>query len=164
MLLCGYWHRLPSWLAWPNSQTCLIRHPSTFIWGVEFDKRCLEDVYKKWRYDCNRPGLSTPMYLDMLITPPLAVDYIVVIVVLLWLVYLVYRRIRANAVLPPGPVGYPIIGNVLDMMVNEIWVAAQEWGKRYGTWLHYSFWRLFSKASHHKVDYYTLEDSASPSS
>ncbi|KLO09739.1 cytochrome P450 [Schizopora paradoxa] len=72
------------------------------------------------------------MYLDMLITPPLAVDYIVVIVVLLWLVYLVYRRIRANAVLPPGPVGYPIIGNVLDMMVNEIWVAAQEWGKRYG--------------------------------
>lgn len=76
------------------------------------------------------------MYLNMLVSTPAVVDYVVVAVVVLWLVYLVYRRIRANAVLPPGPGGYPIIGNVLDMMVSEIWVAAQEWGKTYGSLSH----------------------------
>lgn len=64
-------------------------------------------------------------------TIPLAlVDCVVVAVVLQWLKLL---RTRRNVSVPPGPKGYPLIGNVLDMMVNEIWVAAQEWGKKYGT-------------------------------
>ena len=37
-----------------------------------------------------------------------------------------------NLPLPPGPKGYPLIGNLFDMSVDKPWVAYDEWRKTYG--------------------------------
>ena len=34
--------------------------------------------------------------------------------------------------LPPGPKGYPLIGNFFDMPVDKPWVVFDEWRKIYG--------------------------------
>ena len=34
--------------------------------------------------------------------------------------------------LPPGPKGYPLIGNLFDMPVDKSWVVYDEWRKTYG--------------------------------
>ena len=36
--------------------------------------------------------------------------------------------------LPPGPPGYPVIGNVLDLRSQQ-WLKFTEWRKQYGQWL-----------------------------
>ena len=33
---------------------------------------------------------------------------------------------------PPGPKGYPLLGNLLDMPVNKAWVVYDDWRKTYG--------------------------------
>lgn len=44
------------------------------------------------------------------------------------------RTIRGRAGLryPPGPKGLPILGNALDIDMNEPHVTYTEWGKTYG--------------------------------
>ncbi|KAG6845597.1 hypothetical protein H0H87_006650 [Tephrocybe sp. NHM501043] len=42
------------------------------------------------------------------------------------------RRGARQAPLPPGPKGYPLIGNVLDMPSKQEWVTFSQWGERYG--------------------------------
>ena len=34
--------------------------------------------------------------------------------------------------LPPGPKGYPLIGNIFDMAVDKPWVVFDEWREIYG--------------------------------
>jgi hypothetical protein len=34
--------------------------------------------------------------------------------------------------LPPGPKGYPLIGNLFDMPADKPWVVYDEWRKTYG--------------------------------
>jgi len=34
--------------------------------------------------------------------------------------------------LPPGPKGYPLIGNLFDFPVNKPWLVYEEWCKTYG--------------------------------
>ncbi|KAG6833863.1 hypothetical protein H0H87_011797 [Tephrocybe sp. NHM501043] len=43
----------------------------------------------------------------------------------------VARRAQ-RAPLPPGPKGYPLIGNVLDMPSTQEWVTFTKWGEQYG--------------------------------
>ncbi|PFH46689.1 hypothetical protein AMATHDRAFT_69284 [Amanita thiersii Skay4041] len=48
--------------------------------------------------------------------------------------YLVYRRFKQNknGLLPPGPKGIPIVGNVADMPTEKDWLTYAEWGRKYG--------------------------------
>ena len=34
--------------------------------------------------------------------------------------------------LPPGPKGFPLIGNMFDMPVNKPWLVYEDWCKTYG--------------------------------
>lgn len=35
--------------------------------------------------------------------------------------------------LPPGPKGWPVIGNLFDMPREKIWLTFSKWGETYGT-------------------------------
>ena len=41
-------------------------------------------------------------------------------------------RWRSHTRLPPGPKGYPIIGNLLDLPPTHVWEKFGTWGKQYG--------------------------------
>ena len=42
------------------------------------------------------------------------------------------RRNPNSPPLPPGPKGYPLIGNLFDMPANKPWIVYDEWRKTYG--------------------------------
>lgn len=46
-----------------------------------------------------------------------------------------YRRRRARLPLPPGPKGYPIVGNMFDMPSQLQWVKYLEWSKMYSKYV-----------------------------
>ena len=47
-------------------------------------------------------------------------------------IWLVRRRRRLQFKLPPGPKGWPLIGNLLDMPSDYHWFTFSKWGKKYG--------------------------------
>ncbi|KLO09748.1 cytochrome P450 [Schizopora paradoxa] len=65
----------------------------------------------------------------MPLNPLLVVDCVVILLVAQWFAQLRRRRIEP---LPPGPPGYPLIGNTLDMLGSEIWETARKWGEVFG--------------------------------
>lgn len=42
------------------------------------------------------------------------------------------RRNPSRLPLPPGPKGYPLIGNIFDMPTSHQWHTYAEWAKVYG--------------------------------
>lgn len=38
-----------------------------------------------------------------------------------------------NSKLPPGPRGYPVIGNIYDIPNEDKWKVYREWGRKLGT-------------------------------
>jgi hypothetical protein len=46
--------------------------------------------------------------------------------------YLRERIRRKGRSLPPGPRGYPLIGNALDLPQERAWLTYAEWSKQYG--------------------------------
>ncbi|CDO76961.1 hypothetical protein BN946_scf184281.g8 [Trametes cinnabarina] len=47
-------------------------------------------------------------------------------------VFVYVRRNRRVGPLPPGPTGWPIVGNVLDMPASYHWRTFADWGKQWG--------------------------------
>jgi hypothetical protein len=47
--------------------------------------------------------------------------------------YLLQRRTERRKALPPGPPGYPLIGNALEIPTSQEWLTYAKWGKQYGT-------------------------------
>ena len=44
----------------------------------------------------------------------------------------IYTSLRSRRHLPPGPRGWPILGNALDMPRQKEWLAFTEWKRSYG--------------------------------
>jgi len=48
-----------------------------------------------------------------------------------------YRALkRARLRLPPGPKGWPLIGNLLDLPQTNFVESYTEWAQKYGLWFH----------------------------
>ncbi|KAI0299840.1 cytochrome P450 [Russula brevipes] len=47
--------------------------------------------------------------------------------------YVARRKKRGDYPLPPGPKGFPIIGNLLDMPTRNEWMTFQKWSKDFGS-------------------------------
>jgi len=50
---------------------------------------------------------------------------------LTFIVYSFYKSSALRAILPPGPRGYPLVGNLLDIS-PRMWESFTEWKKKYG--------------------------------
>ncbi|KAG2356983.1 cytochrome P450 [Suillus spraguei] len=54
--------------------------------------------------------------------------------------YLLKQMFKKNPAYPPGPPGWPLIGNILDMPHIKPWLIFTEWGKKYGHISHIEVW------------------------
>ena len=59
--------------------------------------------------------------------------YLSVVTVALGCIALVHVARRRRSDLPPGPRGYPIVGNLFDLPHTYIWEKFAEFGQQYGT-------------------------------
>jgi len=55
-------------------------------------------------------------------------------ILLLIKTYIQKRRNPAGLPYPPGPPGYPFIGNVLDIPKEATWETYGKWAKQYGVY------------------------------
>ena len=72
--------------------------------------------------------------IDWLVAYPF---HAVALLVLLGTVLKSFRTRRRNPnglPLPPGPKGWPIVGNLFDMPRDKPWVVYHEWFQVYGEW------------------------------
>lgn len=60
---------------------------------------------------------------------------IIDILALAFVLYLLRRALRneRQGHLPPGPTGWPVIGNILDMPASHEWRTFASWGDKWGT-------------------------------
>ena len=58
--------------------------------------------------------------------------YLSVVTVILGCAALVRLARRRQSSLPPGPKGYPIVGNLFDLPPTHVWEKFSEFGKQYG--------------------------------
>jgi hypothetical protein len=49
--------------------------------------------------------------------------------------YLVKQALNKNPSYPPGPRGWPLVGNIQDIPQTKPWLTFAEWGKKYGACL-----------------------------
>ncbi len=68
----------------------------------------------------------------MIATPALiSNDYLVLAALAIVVVTVLILPKRQNS--PPGPPGWPIIGNIFDLPTKESWKVYLDWSKHYGT-------------------------------
>ncbi|ESK89478.1 cytochrome p450 [Moniliophthora roreri MCA 2997] len=57
-------------------------------------------------------------------------------------VWLIYLNSKRRGKLPPGPKGYPLVGNIFELDLKRPWHTFVEWKKTYGDIVHF---RLFNQ-------------------
>jgi hypothetical protein len=50
---------------------------------------------------------------------------------LTFIIYSFYKSVALRAILPPGPRGFPLVGNLFDIS-PRMWESFTEWKKKYG--------------------------------
>lgn len=71
-------------------------------------------------------------------------DFLFVLGAIITLLYLQYKR-RKLAPLPPGPRGWPIIGNIFQLPQSRHWETYRTWSEKHGQWLFLSNWNNWFK-------------------
>lgn len=66
-------------------------------------------------------------------------DAVITILLLLSVAVLAGRIHQGRRRLPPGPKGWPLLGNLWSMPKNFDWLTYQKWGRELGTVLSTSF-------------------------
>lgn len=66
----------------------------------------------------------------------MAVGFAPLVAVALSVLYVRWMRRKATDLpLPPGPKPWPIIGNLFDMSLQEMWLPATRWAKEFGSYI-----------------------------
>ena len=65
-------------------------------------------------------------------TSPLLTAWHVAAALLFVLCFRMWSLRRSKGPMPPGPVGWPLIGNVLDIPIEYSWKTFAKWGERWG--------------------------------
>ncbi|KIK01617.1 hypothetical protein K443DRAFT_678273 [Laccaria amethystina LaAM-08-1] len=56
---------------------------------------------------------------------------------LLVALFIYFRKLKASAAsLPPGPLRYPLLGNIANLTAKELWLPATRWAKQFGDVVH----------------------------
>jgi len=81
-------------------------------------------------YILNVRHFTSPSFIPSLMnTTSITVALSSLLIVLL----LRFRKPKASrASLPPGPKPLPLLGNILDLTLKELWLPAYDWAKQYG--------------------------------
>jgi hypothetical protein len=59
------------------------------------------------------------------------------VIALILALILLYRASKRDRLpLPPGPKGWPLIGNLLDIPQSDVVKTYAEWARKYGAWCH----------------------------
>jgi cytochrome P450 len=74
------------------------------------------------------------------------------IVLLVFLLKRLAQHWSRNGTLPPGPPGYPIIGNVLDWPESKEWKTFHKWAELYGEYLSFDLIANASRDKHYLGD------------
>lgn len=92
---------------------------------------CLKAPNDNFRYP------TSSFFLRLASSPVMAFNCIIsvcffLLFAALWVFQKLPRWKRASAPLPPGPKGFPFIGNVLDMPSEKEWQTFARWGETWG--------------------------------
>ncbi|KAI0280920.1 cytochrome P450 [Russula aff. rugulosa BPL654] len=71
-----------------------------------------------------------------------APEAIYVLVAILSVAFLIYRRRGSALPLPPGPRGWPLINNLFDWPFESAWIPFAEWSKVFGDLMHIKIFGL----------------------